>query len=202
MPFETLALFACARLCIKVCPLVGEGSELRLCGIRILRCKAQNWLHSGLALLLWSCRISPSLQSLRILSNFRCRTWFHSVCVWFYVARGFDWFVSKFPKVLVVDFVGWSILWVVIFQDSSFFLWEFFGYFPHVCRFKILGFMIFCSRSDCCCSLLFACLRTPSCSLGLCISLVFWSLWSLLGEFSIWLAGYMVCYWTTALRFL
>lgn len=73
-------------------------------------------------------------------------------CVWFYVARGFDWFVSKFPKVLVVDFVGWSILWEVIFQDSSFLLWNFFGYFPHVCRFRILGFMIFCSLSDCCCS--------------------------------------------------
>ncbi len=69
-------------------------------------------------------------------------------CVWFYVARGFDWFVSKFPKVLVVDYVGWSILWVVIFQDFSFFLWKFLGYFPHVCRFRILGFMIFCSRSE------------------------------------------------------
>lgn len=147
-PIRNPSSLSLCCLCIKVCPLACEGSELRLCGIRILRCKAQNWLRSGLAVFLRSCGISPSLQSLRIVSNFRCRTWYHSVCVWFYVARGFDWFVSKFPKVLVVDFVGWSILWEVIFQDSSFFLWKFFGYCPLFCRSRILGFMIFCSRSE------------------------------------------------------
>jgi hypothetical protein len=148
---------------------------------------------------LWSRGISPSLQSLRIVSNLRCRNWYHSVWVWFYVARGFDWFVSKFPEVLV-DFVGCSILWVVIFQDSPFISLKFFGYFPHVCRFRVYDILV--SLWDCCCILLFDCLRTPACSLGLCISLVFWSLWSLLREFSVWLAGYMVYYWTTALRFL
>jgi hypothetical protein len=34
------------------------------------------------------------------------------------------------------------------FSGFFYFSLKFLGYFPHVCRFRILGFIIFCSRSE------------------------------------------------------